>query len=428
LKKVLLISYFFPPCEMTSSRRVESWAKELSKLGYEVHVLTRKWDHPVRSFKDIHLPTSEGTSTSEIDGYKVTAVPYIPNYRDRLLTSSKMTALRKLLTVKELIFQNIFLSSCPFANMCEEAERIVKEEQTDLVVISGNPFIQFKFGHRLNKKFGVKWIADYRDAWTTSTINHLGRSVLYKFYQRYDRYFEKKWVKTASLITASSDDIGDSITELTDVKSKAIYNGFDENLFNDVQDVLPIESHFQIVYVGTLYFGQDITIFLDAYKRFIDQKQPNAQLLFPGLAADPIQLKRIENEMVGYESYMTISERVPHKEVLKIEKESHVLLHVAWKEHKGIIASKIYEYIGSGTSVLIAPGDNGAIDKVVSETEIGAICHTSEDVEQFLHNGYDAFLTKTKTVPLSESNRSIEKYTRQSQARELELEIRKLVD
>lgn len=428
MKKVLLISYFFPPCELTSSRRIQSWASELTKLGYDVHVLTRKWDHPVRSFKDVHLATSEGTSVSEVDGYKVTAVPYIPNYRDRLLTSSRKAVLRKILTVKELVLQNIFISSCPFSNMQDEAERIVKEEQTDLVVISGNPFIQFKFGYHLHKKFGVKWIADYRDAWTTSTINHLGRSIFYKFYQWYDRSFEKKWVKTASLVTASSDEIGDSITDLIGVRSKPIYNGFDENLFNDVQDVEPIKSHFQIVYVGTLYFGQDIEIFLDAYKRFIDQKRPKVQLLFPGLAADPIQLKRITNETVGYESFITISERVPHKEVLKIEKESHVLLHVAWKEHKGIIASKIYEYMGSGTKVLIAPGDNGAIDSLVTETKIGAICHTSESVEQFLNDRYDAFLNTTKTVPLQESVGDIEKYTRQSQARELELEIRKLVD
>ncbi len=428
MKQILIISYFFPPCELTSSRRTQSWAKELAKLGYDVHVLTRKWDYPVRSFKDIHLPSSDGKSVSEIDGYKVTAVPYIPNNRDRLLTASKMAFLRKILTVKELILQNIFISSCPFSNVYNEAVRIVKEEKTDLVIISGNPFIQFKFGHHLHEKFDVKWIADYRDAWTTSTINHLGRSVLYKLYQRYDQYFERKWVRTASLVTSSSDEIGNSISDLTGVNSKSIYNGFDENLFDNVQDVEPISSHFQIVYVGTLYYGQDVTIFLNAYKRFIDQKHPKVQLLFPGLAADPIQLKRIENEMKNYESFISISERLPHEEVLKIEKESHVLLHIAWKEHKGIIASKIYEYMGSGTKVLVSPGDHGVIDALVTETKIGSICHTTEQVEEFLHNNYAAFLNATKIVPLLKSNRSIENYTRQSQARELEIEIRKLTD
>ena len=39
-----------------------------------------------------------------------------------------------------------------------------------MLLISGNPFVQFKFGYDLNKQFGIKWIADYRDDWNTSEL------------------------------------------------------------------------------------------------------------------------------------------------------------------------------------------------------------------------------------------------------------------
>ena len=67
--------------------------------------------------------------------------------------------------------------------------------------------------------------------------------------------------------------------------------------------------------------------------------------------------------MVGYEHFYETSSRIPKSEILKIEKSSHLLLHVAWKGFDGIIASKIYEYIGSGTNVLVVPGDEGSIDQ-----------------------------------------------------------------
>ena len=50
--------------------------------------------------------------------------------------------------------------------------------------------------------------------------------------------------------------------------------------------------------------------------------------------------------MKGYDQYYQTSLRIPKKKFLKL-KTIYLLLHVAWKGHEGIIASKIYEYIGS---------------------------------------------------------------------------------
>lgn len=426
MKKILIISYFFPPCELTAGRRVESWARELASMGYDVSVITRKWEHPVKSFDDIHLPTSAEIKHDQLDGYKISYVPYQPNLRDRLINSNRSIALRKILTTKELLMQNINLSSCPFSNLYDEARTVCQKENIDLVIISGNPFIQFKFGYLLNKEFGIPWIADYRDAWTTSSINAIGRSLFYSIYQAYDRIFEKKWVKTASLITASSEEIGTSVSEITGVRPKAIYNGYDKDLFNGLDNVQKKKEYFQITYVGTLYQGQDISVFLRGYKKFIESINPKSKLLFPGLAADRAQLKRVEQEMEGFTDFFEATERIPHDQILRIEKESHLLLHVAWKGHKGIIASKIYEYFGSGTKILIAPGDDGAIDHLVQSAKAGEIINNDNDVTTFLLNEYDNF-KKDQIKSYSEENKLLHKFTRQSQAKELEKEIKKLI-
>ena len=159
------------------------------------------------------------------------------------------------------------------------------------------------------------------------------------------QYFEKKWVSTASFITASSDPIGEGVSELVNVPQKAIYNGYDPEDFNPVDTIKSTNQHFQISYIGTLYDGQKIELFIQAYKRFVDTTNPKCLLLFPGLQIDKNQYQRVTDLLAGYENYYKTTTRVPRKDILTIEKESHILLHVAWSGHEGIVASKIYEYI-----------------------------------------------------------------------------------
>jgi hypothetical protein len=121
--------------------------------------------------------------------------------------------------------------------------------------------------------------------------------------------------------------------------------------------------------------------------------------------------------MVGYEHFYETSSRIPKSDILKIEKSSHLLLHVAWKGFDGIIASKIYEYIGSGTNVLVVPGDEGSIDKIVNEAKCGSIFNDSESTFDFLCDEYKKF--KQNRIEASSLNKSSEKFTRENQAKEL---------
>jgi len=59
MKKILVISYFYPPCNLTASQRTESWAKYLHNSGFYPIIITRKWEKHVKSFDDCHYSTSK---------------------------------------------------------------------------------------------------------------------------------------------------------------------------------------------------------------------------------------------------------------------------------------------------------------------------------------------------------------------------------
>ncbi|MDW7694630.1 hypothetical protein R9C00_07745 [Flammeovirgaceae bacterium SG7u.111] len=422
MKKVLIISYFFPPCTLTAAQRTGSWASELHKNGYYPIVISRRWNHPLKSLKDCSIPSKGDVLHEKNDRFESYHLPYKGNMRDRMLTKygeGKFSMFRRMLTLLELILQPLFLSIIPFHNMYKQAEKVLKENpEIEKVVISGNLFIQFRFGYLLQKKFAVKWVADYRDAWTTSEINQLERSKLFSLLEPYEQYFEKKWVGSASKITSVSKPLADGISELVGVGNEVLYNGFVAKDFEVAENRVPFED-FTITYIGTLYEGQDVGLFCNALKRFIDvHSGSRVKFLLPGLAINPVQRKRIENLLEGYEQYFECTERIPKKEVLEIELRSHLLLHVAWKGFKGIVASKIYEYLASGTTILVTPGDDGSIDEIIKASECGKVANSEEEILAVLEELYEEFLKGNKIVNNIEHPR-VQQYARSEQTKKL---------
>ncbi len=395
MKKVLIISYFFPPCNLTASQRTYAWARYLKQWGYAPIVITRRWDHKINLLSDVSKRTGTEVVHEKNEDYELYAIPYKGNLRDKLYAlygDKKFTVLRRLLTFLELLLQNFFPRFIPYYDMLRYAEEIaVKEKDIDRVIISGNPFQAFWMGYYLHKKLGIKWVADYRDAWTTSEINQLGRSSLFRLVDRIDRWAEKRWVGTASLVTASSRPIADSITALTGVHSEPLYNGF---MLEDFAGINPPKfEDFTITYVGTLYYGQKVEIMCEAFKKLVDQGIGiRARLLFPGLAFYPEQLKRIEGLLKGYEPYYEATPRIDRRKILEIEKRTHLLWHVGWDEQKGIIASKIYEYIASGTFIIVTPNDKGAIEEIIKASGCGVCTSTVEETYRFLAEEYKSYV------------------------------------
>lgn len=397
LKKVLIISYFFPPCSLTASQRVYSWAKWLNKFGYYPVIVSRKWEERLKTLKDVSIPTSPGMLHEKHDTHEVYYLPYNGNLRDKIYEkhgSNKYTKLRKALTFFELVFQFFTNKAIPYSNIYDFARKLMKENKFEHLIISGNPFNLFKFGFLLNKEFNIPWTADYRDAWSTSEINDNSSTPFLRFIHKLNVKFEKKWVSTAKSVTASSGPIGKSIEDLTGVKSFALYNGIAFEDFDVVENISKLDE-FTITYIGTLYDGQKIEFFCEAFKKFIDQTENvKTKLLFPGLAFFGDQESRVQNALKGYEEYFECSDRIPREEILTLEKRAHLLLHVAWQGYKGVIASKIYEYIASGTKILVAPSDNGAIEEIINQSGCGVVISEEAHIIEFLNNEYQNFLNK----------------------------------
>lgn len=379
MKKILIISYFAPPCNLTAAQRIEGWVKYLHEFGYYPIVITRNWDIKIQSQVDLHIGTSDQLKISKFDTHEIHYLPYVPNKRDKLYTANKNRVLRKLLSLKELVFENFSVNHIPYNNFLSHAQNLIEDNKLDKLIISGGPFPQFQFGYILNKKTNIKWIADYRDDWTTSELE-TQKSKIGEFLKRLNAKSERKWVGSAKLITTISKYYANKISKFTTIPSEVIENGF----FDLQERVSKDTETFRITYNGTLYPSQEIEPFLEVISELILYKNKKIELHFPGLAFDKSQKDRVEKLTAKISGNVNITERIEKSEVIKIQSESDLLLMLSHKNLKGIPSSKLYEYISFRIPILHIYPDNDIAQDILTKTELGLFPKDKSEIKEII--------------------------------------------
>ena len=413
-KKVLILAYFFPPCNLPASQRAYGWAKFLHKFGYYPVIVTRNWDVPITCQRDVTKSSGTEPIIQKFDEYEVHYIPYKAGIRDCLVVSGNFYMFRKMLTVIELLLQNFFIIFNPYKHLYKYSTTLFRYKSFDFIIITGNPFALFAFGKRLSKLFKAPFFADYRDDWNTDEIKSKPKGVE-KFIQFIESFSERRWIRHSIGITSVSEHYTKKIAEFVNKKGYTIYNGFiPEDI---IDDSFELDKNFSIVYNGSLYKSQNICMFLDGFKLFINSNpQIKAKLLFPGLKYDPIQAERVSIQMKGYEHAIEILDRIPRKQVIEMQKKSHALLMISHTNAKGVLSSKLFEYIGIKKPIILCPGDKDEIDAIMRTLDYTYICNSAEEVAKSLEDLYKE--SNSNLLKFNDTN-SRNSYSREIQTKKL---------
>jgi len=379
MREVLIISYFYPPCTLTAAQRPAGWVKHLPQFGYKPIVITRNWDVPLSKPEDQLRKAGDELLIEKTDTYEVHYLPYRASFRDRLFNSKNLFLKKcsKLFTFMNSIGENYSNRFIPFGDFYDYAEGLIQKHTFTTVLITGNPFVQFRFGYLLTNKYHIPWIADYRDDWTTSEIIK-PKGKFERFIHRLHQKAERKWVGTASLITSVSPVYTKRIANFVKVPGETILNGFDALL---PKIALEDNQSFVIVYNGTLYDTQDVEGFITAIIRCIElfRDKINIQIQFPGICYDPDQERRLKSLIHGYESFFLLTPRIPKEEVIYLQQKADLLLMLTHRGQKGIPSSKLYEYLALQKPILCFPSDQDIVAETLLNIGVGYVIDT-EDV------------------------------------------------
>lgn len=415
MKKVLILSYFFPPCNLTAAQRPASWAKYLTDFGYYPIVITRKWEKNIEEMTDIAFGTSSGNEIINNENNEVHYLPYKPNLRDRIIIkygATKFVLFRKVLSFLEVFLQNFFISALPYANIYNYADEYLKRNKdVTQVIVTANPFQLFFFGYKLKKKHPhIQWIADYRDEWTT---NHLYRSFQGKnsLISSLERKSEIRWLANASIVTTVCAYFANRIADNLAKETLILPNGFSEmNIETNTPD-----ANLSIVFGGTLYENQPIDILSQSLNKIEDD---SVVLLFLGSALENPTEARIKRAFAQWKGKLKISKRLGRNEANVLLAQADIFVMFPFVGMKGWPSSKLYDYLPYQKPVLLCPSDNDIIEDILTDTGLGLIANSVEECVALLE---ECQRKKQAGLPLIENikTENIKKYSRYEQCRKL---------
>lgn len=425
MKKVLIISYYWPPSGGAGVQRMLKTVKYFPEFGIIPYVITVKEDKASYPSTDESLNKDVPaeaivfrTDTFEPFGIysKILGKKSIPT---GFSNESNPGAFQKF---SRFIRGNFFIPDArrgwvKFA--FREACSIIENEKIDTALVTSPPHSAQLVGLLLKKKYKIKWIADFRDPWTDiyyyDAFSHLS------FARKKDLKYEKDVLTSADRIITVSKDVkkllAAKIPDIGDNKISIIPNGYDDEDFEN-KNTSVNGNEFIITYTGTLADSYNPSVFFHALKKVISNNQDaKIKLRFIGNPAGTL-IEEIRN--ISLSDNLELVPTVPHDKSVEYLLNSSALLLVIpeIKNDKGILTGKLFEYLAARKPIICIGPEDGDAAEIINECKAGKTFGRKSDknltcyLEQLLNDWRSG-----KDTNISNSN--YKKYSRRSQAKEL---------
>lgn len=423
-KKILIITYYWPPAGGPGVQRWLKFAKYLPEFGWKPIIYTP--ENPSYPLLDESL-MKDVPKDLEIVRTKIWE-PY--QLAEKLNKSNKKfkagqfdvgnnQSWKSKLSI--WVRGNFFI---PDARVfwvnpsIQFLEQYLKINNIETIVTSGPPHSMHLIGLNLKKKFpDLKWVADFRDPWTEiSYYKHL------KLTNRSDkkhRQLESEVFKNADITLATSYTDAENFRK-NGANAFCITNGFDETDSSQTLRSSNSQSQkFTLSYIGVLEQlrnPENLWKALDNLVKTNSDFAENFNLKFVGRIDDKI-LETIEKsslknhiQNLGYLSH--------DKAVDEMAKSSLLLItNFPNDSSKGIIPGKIFEYLATGKQIISFGPNEADVAKILDETKAGKHFgyNNSKEIEDFILEKFELW----KNGNLLENTQNIEQFSRRNLTKQL---------
>jgi glycosyltransferase involved in cell wall biosynthesis len=376
--RLLVITYYWPPSGGAGVQRCLKWVKHLPSIGIEPTVITVDPEQAAYPVLDHSLAADIPpgvrvlrTGTTEPFGayQKLTGRP-IPHggfANEGRPSLAQRTA--------RFIRGNIFLPD-PRRGwnthvLRQVAQLIDAGEQFDAVLTSSPPHSTQLIGLALKRRYGMRWLADFRDPWTDIYYNTaLHRTAVARWI---DARYERQVLEAADVVLTTSPDTRRLLlgkgSGLSTSKFVTLPNGYDEADFQ-WPSTAPTDQ-LLITYVGTITGQYQIDTFLQEVAACAARHpQVPLRLRFVGRVAREVEEALVATGLHGRTELVPF---VPHDEAVRYMLRSSVLLlAIPNVPHNfGILPGKIFEYLASNKPVICIGPTGSDADHILEETHSG---------------------------------------------------------
>ncbi|MGX7668592.1 glycosyltransferase family 4 protein [Flavobacterium pedocola] len=420
MKKVLIITYYWPPA---GGPGVQRWLKFVKYLpDFDIEPIVYIPENPTYPLVDEKL-LSEVPSKVTILKNKIVE-PYawasvfskkstkkissgiIPNQKKQSLVQKMMLWVRGNLFIPDARV----LWVKPSVNYLS---KYIKENGIDTVITTGPPHSLHLIGLQLKENLNIKWIADFRDPWTTIGYHKALKLTLSSANQH--KALERKVMNAADFLLVTSPTTKKEFESITTKPIHVITNGYDvENVGRPALD-----EKFTLAHIGSFLSERNPRILWEALQELVEENpefQKYFELKLIGATSQEVLDTITEFKLNGFVNNLGY---VSHQEAVEHQRKSQVLLliEIDSEDTKSIIPGKLFEYMVSERPILAIGPKDADFSVILQQTNTGtfALYTEKEKVKATILNYFNLYLQQNlKVYPVG-----LQQYSRKSLTKEL---------
>lgn len=414
MTRAIIITYYWPPAGGPGVQRWLKFVKYFREFGIEPLVFVPK--NPSYPLVDENF-SAEIPPDIEIIKFPINE-PYrwarlFSKKKTRQMSSGIMPKKKPSFLERLLLFirGNLFIPDARVGWVRPSVKflkRYVAQNPVDVIITTGPPHSLHLIGMQLQKKMDIKWIADFRDPWTTI---HYHKSLrLTQASEKKHKLLEAEVLNSADRIVVTSPSTKKEFSALTPKPITVITNGHDLAEAGHTT----VDASFSISHIGSLLSERNPVLLwrvLSEISNADTSFRADLQLNFAGAVSGEVEESLRQHGLLDHCFFLGY---VPHAKAVALQRKSQLLLLVEMdrQETRAIIPGKLFEYLAARRPILAIGPAGSDMEGIIQETGAGKFFTYNEEArmkEELLQ-----LYRKYKTGKLQVQAQGIEKYSRRA--------------
>jgi glycosyltransferase involved in cell wall biosynthesis len=245
---------------------------------------------------------------------------------------------------------------------------MINRERIAVIFSSGPPWTTHLVARHLRKKYGIPWVADFRDPWAAAQIHRP------RWASRLNYSMEAVCVQAADLVVCNTEALRQNFVArypaLPGSRFVVLTGGFDDSI---TPPAVPKASRRILLHLGDIYQSRRIDTFCEAVQSLIDSRkiEPNSlQVRFVGEI--DLTLKLAVGRLLSELTAAKLIELIPRMNWQAGQRllRGADLLLLFQGDFKTQVPAKFYEYLQTGKPIF-AVAAKGALTELLDSTGSG---------------------------------------------------------
>ena len=396
-KKLLIITYYWPPA---GGPGVQRWLKFVKYLpDFDVQPIVYVPENPTYPIVDSNLVSEVSDKaiilkTPIFEPYQLAS--FLSKNKTKKISSGIIPNQKKQSFLEKLMLWvrgNLFIPDARVFWVKPSVaylEKYIRENEIDTIITSGPPHSLHLIGLELKQKMNLKWLADFRDPWTT--IGYHKSLRLSQYAANKHKQLESQVLNSADTIIVTSKTTKAEFQALTTKPIEVITNGFDV----EKVDKQTLDAKFSLAHIGSFLSERNPKILWESLVELcteIPDFKSHLEIKLIGAISQEV-LETIEQ--FGLNSFLNNLGYVSHAEAVAHQRKSQVLLliEINSEETKSILPGKLFEYMVSERPIVAIGPKDSDFAEIITNTNTGVFFEYSEKakLKQTIHEYYNQFL------------------------------------